>query len=431
MHDKYYRFLQRRRVKSNTELPTTEELYGQILRILKEKGRLKIAEIRRLLADYYWLSEDEVYYTTEYGSTPVFNSRLQTALKKLLDVFAICRIEQGVYEITKIGRQLLENYPEVSDNLLWILEAYLCRLFPDRFNRNAEGDSIYSLPEWLDVSEMPDYNDNNYIDINEVDLRDYLRVKEEYTYHLVEEMWNLSVDDIERLYDSDIRFRRIIETGLVHYKNGILQIALPKRNSEDQTFEWITHDNVPELRLVVEKNFKTNVCEFAGVLGKPDIGKEEFREYLLEIYKRFPEWADLTDIEVLSEIDDIVEEIERANDPYEALRKLIKNSDVAIGKLADKLHIDVRHLRRHFNGETPIKLDRLVEICILMRLPEDISNALIKKFNVPDNDGDLYEPRYNRKHKVWRWLLRYGQTMEWKEIVKKCKENQIPPVIII
>ena len=77
MHDKYYRFLQRRRVKSNTELPTTEELYRQIFRILKEKGRLRIAEIRRPLADYYWLSKDEVYYTTEYGYTPVFNSRFR------------------------------------------------------------------------------------------------------------------------------------------------------------------------------------------------------------------------------------------------------------------------------------------------------------------------------------------------------------------
>ena len=69
--------------------------------------------IRKRIAEYYWLSDKDVYYTTEYGSTPILSSRLNTAIKRLLDIFVIERIGKGTYQITEFGKQVIKAYPGV------------------------------------------------------------------------------------------------------------------------------------------------------------------------------------------------------------------------------------------------------------------------------------------------------------------------------
>lgn len=83
--------------------------------------------IRKRIAEYYWLSDKDVYYTTEYGSTPILSSRLNTAIKRLLDIFVIERIGKGTYQITEFGKQVIKAYPKLTDKDIWDIRDFLSR----------------------------------------------------------------------------------------------------------------------------------------------------------------------------------------------------------------------------------------------------------------------------------------------------------------
>lgn len=402
-HERYYERLRWIRKQNEFDLPSTEELYRLIVKILEDGKPLTLAEIRKRIAEYYWLSDKDVYYTTEYGSTPILSSRLNTAIKRLLDIFVIERIGKGTYQITEFGKQVIKAYPKLTDKDIWDIRDFLSRKVGYRYDDNGDLEkNEVGIPDYEELPELePRYEDREP----------------------VEEWYRLDYEDIEILYNSDLRFRNIVNTGFIKYRNGSLYIAVPVWHREDRCFEWYINDNVPETRLSLQKNFRDNTIQFMGFYDGRNVTKREFFELVYKAYKDTPKWADTDDPGVLSVIYGFVMDIEYAKDGYEALKMFLRANKVTQQNLSEQLGVDERTVRRNLNQETPMDLDKLIEYCIVLKLPYEISEALIKKFDVPDKTGRKYEPYDGDKHQFWHWLLKYGQGMSKEEINRMSEEK--------
>lgn len=402
-HERYYERLQRIRKQGEVNLPSTEDLYHLIIKILEEGGPLTLAEIRRRIAEYYWLSEKDVYYTTEFGSTPILSSRLNTAIKRLLDIDVIERVGKGEYQITEFGKGVLERYSKLTDQDLWDIRTILTRKYGYKYDDDGylkQGE--VGIPYIEEIPELrPDYEEPQP----------------------VEEWYQLNYLDIEVLYNSDLRFRNIIDTGFIKYRNGSLYVAVPIWHREDGYFDWFINDNIPETRLSFQKNFRDNTIKFMGFYGGKDLAKKDLYTLCYSVYKKLPQWAKPDDPGILSVIHGFILDIEAAEDGYEALKMFLKANKVTRERLAEELDVDEKTVRRTLNKETPMNLDKLVEYCVALKLPYDISEALIDKFDVPDKTGRKYEPYDGDKHQFWHWLLKYGQCMSKEEINKLSEEK--------
>lgn len=402
-HEKYYERLHWIRKQSDIDLPSTDDLYRLIIKILKDGKQLTLAEIRKRIAEYYWLSDKDVYWTTEYGSTPVLSSRVNTAIKRLLDIFVIERVDKGTYQITDFGNKVAEAYPKLTDDDLWTIRRILTEKYGYHYDDQGElGKQLVGFPDIEELPMLEPYYEGN---------------------QPVEEWYDLDIREIEILYNSDLRFRNIIDSGFVKYRNGSLYIAVPVWHREDGYFEWYINDNIPETRLSFQKNFRDNTIQFMGVYGGKSVSKQEFYKLCYSVYKKTPRWADTEDPGIMSVIYGFILDIDAAEDGYEALKMFLRANKVTQERLAEELDVTERTIRRTLNKETPMDLDKLIDYCVALKLPYDISKALIDKFDVTDKTGRKYEPHDGDKHQFWDWLLKYGQCMSKEEINKRSEER--------
>lgn len=399
--ERIYEHVRHVRKRREIDLPSTEEILTFIIRVLGEGKRLTLAEIRRRIAEYYWLSDEDVYKTSEYGSIPILSSRVNAAIKRLLEALLIERVGTGSYQISSFGRQLLSNNPDFSEDDLWYIERRIVSK-----NESTEEDGEGIKPEvWMPhIEELPELQERH----------------EEKPP--TEEYYDLDYRDIEILYNSDLRFRNIVETGFVKYKDGSLYIAAPVWHTEDGYFEWFINKDIPETRLSIRKNYRYNMLQFMGFQGGKDLSKKEFYALVYGVYKTTPKWADTDDPGIMSVIYGFIMDIENADDGYAALRLFLKTNKVTQEELGFEIDLDERSIRRDLKGETPFDLDKLIRYLVGLKLPYDISKALIDKFDVADKDGNKYDPWNDDKHRFWEWLLKYGQAMTKEEINKKAEE---------
>ena len=402
-HERDYERLTWRRKREEFDLPTTDDLYRLIIKILEDESPLTLAEIRKRIAEYYWLTDKDVYLTSEYGSTPVLSSRVNTAIRKLLEIFVIERLNKGTYSITTFGKQILKAYPKLKDEDLFDIRTRLTEEYGIRYDDNGDlqKDEV-NLPYIEELPELEPYYERN---------------------EPVEEWYNLDFQEIEILYNSDLRFHKIIDTGFIKYKNGSLYISVPVWHREEGYFEWYINDNVPETRLSFQKNFRDNTIQFMGFYDGKSVSRQEFYSLCYKVYKKTPKWADTEEPGIMSVIYGFILDIDAAEDGYEALKLFLRANKVTQPALAEELGVDERTVRRTLNKETPMTLEKLVEYCIVLKLPYDISKALIDKFDLPDKDGEKYDPFDGGKHQFWHWILKFGQNMSKDEINKLAEKK--------
>lgn len=86
------------------------EYFHHVLKFSKEHGKASAAEIRENILANTGATEEERQLVTNKG-TLVVNGRLHWAIQYLFQAGALSRPAKAVYEITQIGLDLLEKYP--------------------------------------------------------------------------------------------------------------------------------------------------------------------------------------------------------------------------------------------------------------------------------------------------------------------------------
>ena len=87
-----------------------DEYFQHVLRFLKTNGATQYFEIREKIQDITGVTAEEREITTEKG-THIANSRVYWAVQYLFQAGALSRPSRAVYEITPLGEELLQKYP--------------------------------------------------------------------------------------------------------------------------------------------------------------------------------------------------------------------------------------------------------------------------------------------------------------------------------
>ncbi len=101
-----------------------DEYFHHVLKFCNANGPTPGAEIREKIQDLTGVTQEERERVTEKG-TRVANSRIYWAIQYLFQAGALGRPSRGIYEITPLGIDLLEKYPNgLSEHALKDTDGY-------------------------------------------------------------------------------------------------------------------------------------------------------------------------------------------------------------------------------------------------------------------------------------------------------------------
>ncbi len=96
-------------------IPTHDEIRVPVLRLLREKGVLKLKDFEAPLAKEFNLLHDELIKMYDSGNGPVFYDRISWALSYLNMAGLTKKPRRGYYEITEDGIKILATPDKVND----------------------------------------------------------------------------------------------------------------------------------------------------------------------------------------------------------------------------------------------------------------------------------------------------------------------------
>lgn len=133
-------------------IPKHDDIRIPALKLLNERGILKLKEFEAPLAQEFRLTHDELTEMYQSGNGPVFYDRVSWALSYMSMAGLVSKPKRGLYQITEQGKQLL-NTPEVIND-------YIAEQIQKRNSDKAEQQPIsiqmpfdFEYPEELTPSE--------------------------------------------------------------------------------------------------------------------------------------------------------------------------------------------------------------------------------------------------------------------------------------
>lgn len=380
-------------------IPDDNQFYKAVLVLFKEYRVLDFKRLRPLLRDYLWISETESMMFPNAQGQSLFVRRVYKAVYKLYRHHLLNRVERGVYELTNWGDQLIEAYSEISEDMI------------DRF------------PVRTELSEEPNVPDDYWYP-NEMPIKKFGFNEGRFA---VEPWYNLSEEEFEDLYQSDNRFRKIIDSGRFVLQDGqILPIRyrLNQGAYSDLCVELVTDTSYS---IGVKKDFTSNRVFLDSI--KHNNRNVTYLEFLT-LAKKPIDWE-------FANVEDIIEEIlrELPDNIADIFKYLKRKLGVNWEKLARVLGISDRILRYWKNptedGDTTvdIPLEKLIGICLALNLPLEVSELIIKRINPVDKNGFHYDPdAAGHEQRVWKLLMNRHFTKSTLEINELCKKNDIEPL---
>ena len=381
-------------------IPTSQQMYKPILLRLTEAGVSSNKEIYDYIATYFKLSEDALSLKIADGKIPIFYSRFNYALWTLNNKCLIQRLFRGMYDSTGLGEWCVEQYCnyDVID-ISWI-PNFLIDKYGHRCPVVIAEKRWWSFIDSLGLSEDGEEilcGNQKYQDIG----------------------YPVSIEELFDIYKSDSNLRDILRKGRFTYVDGYLARVHIRwnENEEGRALSWLSDSNEEEY-LGFIKDRHTGLVRYSGIIRRSRL-RNPYLLYKISCF--IHPWGEADDPHTRRRIDSWVESLPR--EAHDALTFLMKECKVRRGRLADILEVTSRTILRWTTGETPMRLENLIAICLAIQLPSKISFALISKFNAKDADGEYFKPEINEKHLFWEMLLDTFHTKEPREINGICKKK--------
>jgi restriction system protein len=96
-------------------IPKYDEIQLPALQILNKGEQLKAKDLEEKLAIHFKLTEEEKNHPYNSGNGPVFLDRINWALSYLNMAGLVSKPKRGVYEINKIGKEVLKTPNKFHD----------------------------------------------------------------------------------------------------------------------------------------------------------------------------------------------------------------------------------------------------------------------------------------------------------------------------
>lgn len=139
------------------------EYFVHVLRYLDKNGSTSGAEIRDKIQDLTGVTAQERELLTEKG-TRIANSRVYWAIQYLFQAGALARPSRGVYEISDLGKDLLEKFPNgFTEETLRETEGYqqwVARIGTTTKASRVDNDSAGEAPQESIESALTDIENN-------------------------------------------------------------------------------------------------------------------------------------------------------------------------------------------------------------------------------------------------------------------------------
>jgi restriction system protein len=134
-----------------------------VLEYLKQHGPTSGSKIRSDIQDITGVTEEERKMETSKG-TNIANSRVYWAVQYLFQSGALNRPQRGIYEITKLGHELLEKYPDgFEESALKDTEGYknwVARIGTNITNANESDSESGQAPQEIIDSTLTELEKN-------------------------------------------------------------------------------------------------------------------------------------------------------------------------------------------------------------------------------------------------------------------------------
>lgn len=384
------------------KIPTSQQMYKPILLRLAIAGVSSNKEIYDYIFSYFKLKEEDLLLTTENGRTPLFYVRMNYALLTLNNRCLIKRLSKGLYNCTFLGTWLLGQYSnnELID-ITWIPNFLLDRYghhCPDIIAEERCGTFMKSLGLYYDGEgecSIQKYQDRGYL---------------------------LSIEELFDIYKSDGELRNLLKIGRFTYIKGYLATVHLRINKKEygHTLVWTSRDN-EECYLGFVKNKHTGLISYSGLISHLSEKRGQYRVSYYATGDFVHPWGEFDDPYTRMRVDSWIASM--PEEAHEALIYLMKECKVKRGHLADMLEVTPRTILRWISGETPMKLESLIAICLALQLPPKMSFILINKFNARDAEGVCFQPDINEKHLFWEMLLDTFHMSRPKELNQICKKK--------
>lgn len=388
-----------------------EEMYVLLLREIGKRQTMTMEEVRSFVKDYFWISNDEYLYSERLNIRyPELFYVVYSLVYSLHDHFLIRRVKRGCYELTEAGRLLTNNSDYIDDLILDSL--------PSRRILLPYEDEYHSGEEYFEEivrAEMGAYCGNRGF------------------REPVETWWNIEENDFQDLYEQDSRFRKIVDEGHFAYHEGEIVPYQYYFGDGDYSNLCIRYLHDTDIHVEIEKNFRTNRLSFKCITYQgTQLGREDYFLTYASICKRGIDW-DARDVEK------IIEEMKRKLpnlSEMEIFDYLHRVLGIKWEKLAKALGVSPRELQnwRHpEKGENaprvPINLEKLIAICLALKLPPEITMIILQRFNAKDKNGFIYDPdAAGEPQSTWDFLIKFHYQKHPLEINMICVKNKIEPL---
>ena len=374
-------------------IPDDNQFYKAILKILEEHEELSLQQLRYELQDYLWISDEEYRFSPDAQGRTLFVRRVYKTVYKLYKHHLLDRVSRGVYKLSNLGRQLIKSYSEINEDM--VIQ------FPSRSKH-------------FDDSEYAEYAEDAQIS--------------QFGFHegrIAEETWfNISEEEFTKLYESDNRFRKVIDSGRFVLHDG--QIVPVNYRLGEGIYSDLVCEVVYDsgIQVIVKKDFQSNTVYFDSVTYNNNaVPYSKF----LTLAKHPINW-ETPNVENL--IDEILREL--PDNIVDIFKYLKRKLGVNWEKLARVLGVSDRILRYwknpSENGGTKVEisLEKIVAICLALNLPPEVSKLIIERVGAVDKNGFKYDPdAAGGEQRIWEYLLKRHYTRSTLEINELCKKNGI------
>lgn len=99
-------------------IPKHDEIRIPALDFLSQKGKTRLKDIEKPLADFFHLSTEELTEMYSSGNGPIFYDRISWALSYLSMAGLVNKPKRGVYEISQKGNDLLKTPEKINQYIL-------------------------------------------------------------------------------------------------------------------------------------------------------------------------------------------------------------------------------------------------------------------------------------------------------------------------
>lgn len=371
-------------------IPKTKELYDPILNYLASHGRSHISQIRKGLAAFFYIPDEEAFDRDEKPYS-TFERNVNIACWDLWHAGLVLHVDNGVYELAPKTAEVLDKEDHIDRDYLNSIPEY----WDYKENRNLQHDKGFV------AKPCPVYKKPEYVEVKEVTLA-----------------------DIARLRKQDTRYANMAATGCMVLDNGKIKAVPQAVLAQDISYQEFKEQNgASEIKNAVDVYNDANgsgkmLGSYAGSTGAPPKGPERHWTKPKGPRKWFNPYP--KDKDKLASAFPVTNELKKyfkdhSGDINSCMTHLLDTYNIPNTKLASLTGIDLKKIQRYKTDKNVNYIvQELAAICLVLQTNSGVFEELLRAVGI--------DPLFP-KHQIYASAIDLLSYQTYETINKACQDN--------